>query len=168
MYFLKDLPTHEDLKKIASQYKELNPSAIMACIVLLRTGSDVLAAFEKKLNSFDITQGGYLTLIVLMRNAGREISASELAGKVGVTRATMTGIIDTLAKRNLIERIPHRVDRRSMTVKLTKKGNNLLNKILPIIFGHATKLMSQISKSEHEILISLLTKVGSGLAQIGK
>jgi MarR family transcriptional repressor of emrRAB len=167
MFFLRDLPSMQTLNELAERYSELDPTAMMTCIAVLRTGSDMMALLEKMLNPYGLSQGGYLTLIVLNRNPQEEISPSDLAARVGVTRATMTGLLDTLAKEGLVERIPHDNDRRRTVVRLTRKGTVRLGHILPELYSKITELMAGISEKEREHLMRLLKKLNTGLERIG-
>ena len=123
MFFLKDLPTYRNLHDLKTRYPDMDPSAVMSGAVLLRTGSDMLAALEKILGRYGLSQGRFLTLTVLNRDPEEEISPSDLAERVGVTRATMTGLLDTLAKDGWIERVQHNEDRRRVVVRLTREGS---------------------------------------------
>ncbi len=165
MFLLRDIPTYQTLEKLSRRYKELDPSAMMTGIALLRTGSDMLVTLEKFLSPYGLSQGGYLTLIVLNRDPDEEIVPSDLAGRVGVTRATMTGLLDTLAKDGLIERIPHDGDRRQLVVRLTQKGIERLNEVLPSIYRQITEIMVGLSEKEKEELIRLLEKVKKGISK---
>jgi MarR family transcriptional regulator, negative regulator of the multidrug operon emrRAB len=59
------------------------------------------------------------------------INPSSLAQKLGVTRATMTGLLDGLHKKGLIERRAQASDRRKVGVLLTAGGRRTLDNILP-------------------------------------
>jgi MarR family transcriptional repressor of emrRAB len=83
MFFLRDLPSMQTLNELAERYSELDPTAMMTCIAVLRTGSDMMALLEKMLNPYGLSQGGYLTLIVLNRNPQEEISPSRSGGAGG-------------------------------------------------------------------------------------
>ena len=91
MFYLKDLPIDKTLGEFSRRYPNMNPSALKTCAVLLRTGSDLLTAFEKILGDHGLSQGRFLALIVMNRTPDEEINPSTLAEKVGVKRATMTG-----------------------------------------------------------------------------
>lgn len=55
----------------------------------------------------------------------------ELSEKTLVTKGTLTGVLDRLEKRDLIERRPSREDRRSIFIRLTPKGDALFRKVFP-------------------------------------
>lgn len=163
MFFLKDLPTDRTLGEFAKRYSDLDPSALKACVSLLRTGSDMLVAFEKHLGRHDLSQGSFLTLIVMNRAPEDEVNPSVLAEQVGVTRATMTGLLDRLERKGYVARFAHSKDRRKVTVQLTLSGRSVLNGMLPDYYGHIAKLMKNLGESERQNLILLLEKVNQGL-----
>jgi DNA-binding MarR family transcriptional regulator len=49
----------------------------------------------------------------------------DLAQALSCTRATITGIVDTLERKGLVNRAPHPTDRRSQLVRLTQAGKEL-------------------------------------------
>ena len=168
MFYLRDLPTDRTLEEFAKRYPDLDPSALKTCVVLLRTGSDLLTAFETILGKHGLSQGRFLTLIVMNRTPNKAISPSVLAEKVGVKRATMTGLLDGLERDRLIERLAHPNDRRKIGVRLTVKGRQVLDEMLPDYYSYIAKLMANLSKNERQNLVSLLGKVNQGLSSLFK
>ncbi len=166
MFFLKDLPTDRNLREFSARYPNMNPSALKTGAELMRTGSDLLAAFEAILNRSGLSQGRFLTLIVMNRTPDEEINPSSLAQKLGVTRATMTGLLDGLQKKGLIERRTPADDRRKVGVRLTANGRRTLDNILPDYYRHFAKLTTYLDEGERQTLISLLKKVNQGLLSI--
>jgi DNA-binding MarR family transcriptional regulator len=71
-----------------------------------------------------LTPPQYFILSLLTEKDSRPFK--ELAEVLSCTRATITGIVDTLEKKGLVTRHPHPDDRRSMLVKLTVDGRKLL------------------------------------------
>jgi MarR family transcriptional regulator, organic hydroperoxide resistance regulator len=71
-----------------------------------------------------LTLPQYYILSLLAEKDGRPFK--ELAEALACTRATVTGIVDTLEKKALVTRQPHPDDRRSMLVNLTDEGKALL------------------------------------------
>ena len=59
------------------------------------------------------------------------MTCKELSEKTLVTKGTLTGVLDRLEKKGLIERAPSREDRRSTTIHLTPKGDDLFRKVFP-------------------------------------
>ncbi len=168
MFYLKDLPTEKTLREFRERYPNLDMSALKACTVLLRTGSDMLTAFEAILGKHGLSQGRFLTLIVMNRTPNKAISPSALAEKVGVKRATMTGLLDGLERQGLVERIAHPEDRRKLGIRLTNKGRQLLDEMLPGYYDQIGKLMENLSEKERQSLGLILGKVNKGLSTLFK
>jgi DNA-binding MarR family transcriptional regulator len=55
----------------------------------------------------------------------RPLSQAEIAQRAGIDRTTMVALIDELQAKGLIERRPHRDDRRKNVVEITAKGRDL-------------------------------------------
>ena len=60
--------------------------------------------------------------VIGLLSAKNDRPLAELADASSCTRATMTGIVDTLERNALVQRVPHPVDRRSTLVRLTEQG----------------------------------------------
>jgi DNA-binding MarR family transcriptional regulator len=86
-------------------------------------------------------------------------SPAELADAAGVTRATMTGLVDTLERDGLVRRMPDKEDRRMMSVVLTPKARQFLSDMLPGHFQLMAALTSTLSESERQTLVALLNKI---------
>ncbi len=59
------------------------------------------------------------------------MTCKELSEKTLVTKGTLTGVLDRLEKKGLIERVPSREDRRSTIIRLTPKGDGRFRKVFP-------------------------------------
>ena len=163
MFFLQDLPDDDTLREFAQRYPEMDASAVNVCLKLLRIGSDLLAGFEAMLSKHNLSQGRFLTLIVLSRARDEALNPSLLAEKVGVTRATMTGLLDGLEREGLIERVFAQGDRRKIVIRLTAIGLNRLETMLPDYYRRIAGLMMNVNAEERQQLLGLLEKVNAGI-----
>ena len=103
--------------------------------------------------------------MALRRRLDQTATPADLADHAGVTRATITGLLDALEKEGLVERTHRSDDRRSLHVRLTKKGVSLLEKILPDHYAAIGALMSKLTKPEKKQLAALLGKMREGIAE---
>ena len=71
----------------------------------------------------NLTPPQYFVLTLLWEDDGRPLK--ELAAASYCSRATMTGIVDTLESKGLATRRPNPADRRSLLVTLTDSGKSL-------------------------------------------
>lgn len=166
---LKDLPRYECLLEAAKEFPEMDPSACEAYLNLLRTGDEVYSVIERLLAEHRISSGRFGVLMLLWRTScaptgegacgAKGRTPAELADAAGVTRATMTGLIDTLERDGLVRREPNPDDRRMMSVELTPAGDAFIRQMLPAHFQLMAALMQPLSIEERKTLVGLLHKV---------
>jgi DNA-binding MarR family transcriptional regulator len=172
LLLLKDLPRYECLIEAAKKFPDLDPSACEVFLNLLRTGDEVFRVAENNYARHGLSQGRFGVLMLLKHSAAPAaaeagehclpagpLAPAELAEAAGVTRATMTGLIDTLERDGLAKRVRDANDRRMMSVNLTPKGRKLLEKILPLHFRDMAEIMSPLKEGERKTLVGLLNKI---------
>lgn len=170
LLMLKDLPRYECLLEASRELPDLDPSATEVFLHLLRAGDEAFRVVESHLAKFNITQGRFGVLMALWGNCQRcgataPLTPAELAERTGVTRATITGLVDTLERAGYVTRKPHPDDRRMMCVGLSKHGEKLLAKIMPAHFRQMAWLMSPLSEGERKTFVRLLLKVMTRAAE---
>ncbi|HET6247397.1 MAG TPA: MarR family transcriptional regulator [Tepidisphaeraceae bacterium] len=163
MLYLRDLPKYEAMQRRAQRYPDIEPASVVTYLVLLRVASDVLAAMETYLARHEMSQGRFTVLALLNRNPDDPMSPSDLATRAGVTRATMTGLLDGLERENLVKRQADKSDRRMLLVELTARGKKMLDEIFPDFYRRIAKLMGNLSEGEKKMLVELLNKITPGL-----
>lgn len=84
---------------------------------------------------------------------------SELAAALQVRLSTITGVIDQLEGKNLVERADHPEDRRSLHVRLTPQGRNLYRAAHEAFLSHIEPLLASRSAADREKLLSFLAEV---------
>jgi DNA-binding MarR family transcriptional regulator len=149
---------------------DLDPSACEVFLYLLRTGDEVFRVTDENLSAHHISQGRFSVLLLLLnKQAGcpQARTPAELADLCGVTRATMTGLIDTLERDGLVTREPDPVDRRMMLVNLTPRGQERLGEVLPGHFRRMAGMMSGLSEEERKTLVGLLLKILDRASVVG-
>lgn len=159
---LKDLPRYECLLEASQKFPDLDPSACEAFLHLLRAGDEAFQVTDCHLGRHQISNGRFTVLMLLLNKAQNcpiAHTPAELADMAGVTRATMTGLIDTLERDGLVTRTPDPNDRRMMSVALTPHGQTRLEAILPGHFQRMTSLMATLDEAERKTLVRLLTKI---------
>jgi len=171
LLLLKNLPRYDCLLEAAREFPDLDPSACDAYLHLLRTGDEAFRVIGSNLASHGMSSGRFMVLMLLLdKKNWRPLTTmptpAELAEKAGVTRATMTGLIDTLERDGLVKREPDPEDRRRMLVQLTAPGHSALMGILPGHFQRMTGLMRTLSEAERKALVRLLDKVAEQAARI--
>jgi DNA-binding MarR family transcriptional regulator len=159
---LRDLPKYEALLALAHQYPDLNITAVETCLMFLRTATDVYGVMDQHFGRHDLSMGKF-TVLMLLKCAGEAgLTPSECADRAGVTRGTITGLLDGLEREGLIQRQPHPQDRRCTLVDLSDLGYGLLDGMLPEHFQVIAALLSPLTPPEQKTLFALLEKLRSG------
>lgn len=168
LLLLKDLPRYECLLEVAQQFPGLDPSACEVFLHLLRTGDEAFRVTEEHFHAKGLSQGRFTVLMLLYDKTCGETHAftpAQLAEMSGVTRATMTGLIDTLERDGMVTRRPHPEDRRQLSVELTKKGIARLDDLLPEHFRRIASVMSVLSETERKTMVRLLSKIATSASE---
>lgn len=166
MLQLRDLPTPEVLSKFAERYPDADVTAITSFLHLLRVATDLSIALDTCLSKHGLLQGRWWVLILLMREANKTSTPSALAEKAGVSRATMTGLIDGLEQSNLITRMFGKEDRRSVQIVLTEAGQAKLDVVMPDYYRRLRLCMQTISEAEREQLQHILGLMHLGASEL--
>lgn len=157
----------ERLQRLARRFPQLDTSGLETCITLLRLSNELSGAYDANLARHGLSTGRFTVLVRLFSTSeaedGRGLTPAELAENSCVSRATMTGLLDTLEKDGLISREDHPEDRRMYTVHLTPKARQLLEGMLPEHYRRVAALMSPLNEQERVTLRELLAKVSTGI-----
>lgn len=156
MLQLKDLPDAKTLIKFAERYQEVDSDSVIHFLSILRVGTELSEALDRFLATHGLLQGRWWVLILLMREDNLTSIPSELAEKAGVSRATMSGLINGLLRDGLVVRQHDDRDRRSYSIKLTTKGQAKLDEVMPEYYLRVKELMSVIQVRHREDLLKQL------------
>ncbi|MBB3343089.1 MarR family transcriptional regulator [Luteimonas sp. RC10] len=108
-----------------------------------------------------LSEGRFVLLFLLQ--AGDGLAPHALAERAGVTRATVTGLLDGLARNGLIERRADPHDRRALRIHLTRKGKQRARQVFDAHTRWIASLFGGLSASECTQLATLLDKVATRL-----
>lgn len=163
MLQLKNLPTTEVLEKFAERYPQADVTATLSFLHLLRVATDLSIALDICLSKHGLLQGRWWVLILLMREESRTSTPSILADKAGVTRATMTGLIDGLEQSGLVTRIFTKDDRRSVLIHLTDAGQAKLDDVMPDYYQRLRQCMQALDEDKRTELNQILDLINLGI-----
>ena len=84
---------------------------------------------QEVLRPRQLTWTGFVVLRTVW--AARRIETRHAAEQAGISKATLTGVVDTLSGRGLMRRNNHPDDGRLVLLQLTRKGHRLIRELLP-------------------------------------
>ena len=110
------------------------------------------------LKDYDLSMGKINILLAIKHHGGPEgIRQVEISNHLIVTASNMTKMIDKLEKEGLVARHALEGDRRVNMVKITPKGEALLEAIWPKYTIKLKEAVSTLSKDKQQALSGLLT-----------
>lgn len=163
MLFVRDFPDEATLLDISKRFSGMDSRAVRACLGLGLTNRDMRLAFERFLSEYGLSPGRFLTLTAMYRTPEQDVCPSDLAHGVGVTKATMTGLLDGLERDGLVQRQGDTGDRRKKCLRITDKGLELLQRVIPEYCRRTTRFAAQLSPEEWATLGALLARLQDGI-----
>ncbi|RNB89887.1 MarR family transcriptional regulator [Brevibacillus fluminis] len=152
-------PSLEQSKTQLERYKlDSDPQAVLVAARLMATGTMLGHAAEVHFSRFGLSTGRYRLLADLEDNGG-EALPSQLAEHLGVTRATVTGLIDILERDGLVTRRPSAEDGRQKAVILTAKGEKKLLDLAPEHFARLEAMVGLLTIEERTVFLDLIDRV---------
>jgi DNA-binding MarR family transcriptional regulator len=110
----------------------------------------------------ELKPGWYTVLTILQDNPGA--TPSELSRHCGRDRSTLTATLKDLSTRGLISRRRKRLDQRSYTVRLTAKGEEMLERLRLHSQQHDARLDAIVGVQNKPLLLAMLRQIVAGLS----
>lgn len=156
------IPTFAELERHKKLVPEINPAAVIAMLGIKKASEKIQQSILDVLQqNYQLSEGKFCTLLVLHQHGELGIAPSELAAKVGVTRATISNMLRRMERDGLVDIKPAAQDGRSKVVSLTQAGYELMEKVLPPHYLRVSKLMEKLTEAEQKELIMLLEKLSA-------
>lgn len=133
----------------------------------LAQASDLLVKrIAELVQPFDLSPSSALVLGILA-DAPSQLSPSEIAERLILSRASVTSLLDSLEKRGYVRRTAHPDDRRMLLIELSDKGRRVAHDFRKVVHRHQKEWMGILSDEEKDRLISVLQRLQVALADIG-
>jgi DNA-binding MarR family transcriptional regulator len=110
--------------------------------------------FIRTLGDVDIRPTQYSVLTVIGANPG--LSQMAVAKRLGIERARLVHLLDSLEQRDLVKRVKSSTDRRSHALHLTPPGKTALAKFKRLAAEHERHVEERIGKQNRERLLRIL------------
>lgn len=105
----------------------------------------------------DLTWTGWVVLWVVW--IWGEIESRHVAAEAGISKATLTGVQNTLIRRGLVHRRVHPGDARRVLLSLTERGSDLMATLFPAFNAEETRALSDLDEADQLALARSLRAV---------
>lgn len=143
-----------------------NVLATEAVMNTLRTADMLFDQIGRLLRPLNVSAAGGLVLGIL-RDHG-PMSPSGLSERLIVTRATMTGVLDSLEQRKFVRRSVNPADRRSLVVEITPAGLNVLQELRTIVHRHEKAWLGGFSDLDLRCYLEQLHRIQDSLTSVSE
>ena len=101
-----------------------------------------------------LTWTGFVVLRTVW--TARRMETRHVAEQAGISKATLTGVVDTLSSRGLVRRSDHPDDGRLVVLQLTRKGQRLIRELLPESQSEEAFALSYLEQAQLALVTSAL------------
>lgn len=128
------------------------------CFELLSTAKMIDLSCAQRLAPYQLSESRFMILFLLQQEQ-EGLAPHLLAERAGITRATLTGLLDGLERDDFILRNHSQTDRRSIIVTLTDKGKQTATSLVRDHSQWIASLMAPLNEQEKQMLSVLLGKI---------
>ncbi|MGL4859245.1 MAG: MarR family winged helix-turn-helix transcriptional regulator [Enterobacteriaceae bacterium] len=149
---------HIALLKEAQRHNLPHTDNMLRCFEVLALASAIDKDCQTRLGEHGLSEGRFVLLFLLHAEA-EGLTPAELSERAGVTRSTITGLLDGLAKEGFLERKADPQDRRKIMVRLTAQGRILTEQLFEQHSRWIASLFADFSPQDKALLSALLLRV---------
>lgn len=153
---------HLALLEEAERRAVADTDKMRACFEMLALAGAIDRDCATRLAPFRLSEGKFV-LLFLLHDQPDGLSPHELAEKAGVTRATVTGLLDGLERDGFVARRAGLDDRRKIAVVLTKPGRKTARALLDEHSAWIASLFAGFTASERQTFHALLRRIWRNL-----
>jgi DNA-binding MarR family transcriptional regulator len=115
------------------------------------------AVVAETLDGEELTPLEYAVLAILSDEP--DIDQSGVAARIGVDRNTSSVLVTQLERRELIARRVNGADRRAWLLRLTKRGDELHERVRPAMRADQRRLLDALAPAERERFLDQLVRI---------
>ncbi len=161
-------PQNEDLRKnyywekirhYGKRYPTFHWPSVELLLSLIHAYDVLYTHFEKRFAELGLSPSGFNILMILSRSDGKAYKQNELSKLLFVSRANMTGLMDSLIRQGLVTRETDPSDRRVCLSKITPRGEALIERMLPSHYQEMARVVSGIGSDDKRTMIAGFSKM---------
>ena len=135
--------------------------ALKLWVVLARCYNSFAQVEAVEIKDHDLTAPQFGVLEALAHLG--PLKMCDIAHKYLTSGANITGVVDRLEEKGLVQRVMEAEDRRTYRIHLTEAGSRLIAEIFPAHAQTIEKMTGVLSENEKTTLIKLLKKLGKSM-----
>ncbi len=149
---------------LGNRFSGRERQAFGATFVIRTTAQQMDNAVTEWMAESAATPARFQILMLLWAARGRGVPHKEIVAALGVTRATVSGLMAALERDGLVKSAVASDDRRSLLASLTPKGEAIVEKALETNRARLRTAFTALSSDELTTLTALLERVRQGFS----
>jgi DNA-binding MarR family transcriptional regulator len=138
-----------------------------ALLDLLRTADRVWNASRAFFARWELSPSQF-NVLNLLRAESEGLSQTDLSRHLIMHRSNLTGLVDRLEQRGLVERREMAGDRRAYRVVISLEGTRLLRDILPLYYEAAIQAWDGLTMQQVAAVAATLNRVASNAEALAR
>lgn len=114
-------------------------------------------SLNNKLLKYGVTKSQWIAMYYIKRN--KNLNNNDLVELMGAKQPTITGIIERLEREGFIKRKYNKNDKRKKIILLTKKGEEINEKLTEVAQDFRDACLDGIDEKDQEIFLNILNKM---------
>jgi MarR family 2-MHQ and catechol resistance regulon transcriptional repressor len=145
------------------KYEKFNWPSVEILLNFISTYDMLMGHFSKRMSAYNLSPAMFNVLMILSRGSEKKFKQHDISKLLFVSRANVTGLVNTLARKGLVKRKADPKDRRAWLITITRKGKALLEAYLPHHYAEVDRIFSGIKPAEKKELNRLICKLKQGI-----
>jgi DNA-binding MarR family transcriptional regulator len=166
---MKSLIPNESIKcsilsKLTERVPGVDLNEVMLSMKLMSLSQQSLHMFENHFAQWGLSQGRFAIMMLLFNMSDTQWTPAKLAEATGVTKATVTGLLNNLERDGYLIRQPHERDRRKTTLTLSESGVELIEQVIPAHFSQISSYYQDLSDKQIKQISAALSLLQQTIA----
>jgi MarR family 2-MHQ and catechol resistance regulon transcriptional repressor len=153
------------LRESSQRYGKLSSSTAKTFLQFIFTVDLMSAYLSRKTREKGLTRTGLNVLTILRSSQGKGCQHNQISRLLLVSRANVTGVVDSLIRQGLVERVYDEQDRRVCIAKITKKGEARLDSFLPGYHAVIENVFSGLNVDDKETFNRLMERLRTAISE---
>jgi DNA-binding MarR family transcriptional regulator len=151
------------VREHGQRYPQFHLPSVQVLLDLVYTYDVTASHLTRRLAAHGLSLSGFNLLMILSRSGNEGCPLHEIGDLLLVSRANITGLMDCLERKALVQRASDLHDRRVCIARITQEGEALLESLLPDHYSELRMICSGLNNTEKTQLHTLLAKLRHSL-----
>lgn len=152
-------PNEKEYRRLIKEFPGIDIEITKSYLIYILLSQKTIARIESYLSKIGMTNTQFLILLLLYVSGKKSENVSHISGKLGLSNVTISNVVQSLLKKELVEKQKLKEDKRYSYVMLSKKGKDFIKNFIPEYYLKYKDLFGNFDKDELVQLQFLILKL---------